>query len=885
MKQYNEIKLLHPGALLLFRVGDFYETFGEDAITAAKVLGITLTKRGNGSASEIELAGFPHHSLDTYLPKLVRAGHRVAVCDQLEDPKLAKGIVKRGVTELVSPGVVFSEKLLEGHRNNFLCAVHLTAPGKSSINAGVNLNAQGDWLYGLAFADVSTGEFFVAEGTQAQALKLIAALEPSEILVAKSHHRSFKENFGGEGNPGSSGANSIHWVDDWAWQMDYAMELLTKHFGTQSLKGFGVEAMQAAQIAAGCVLHYLSEARHPNLTHLQSLTRLDAQPTVWMDRFTLRSLELIEPLQAGGTSLAHILDRARTPMGSRMVRRWLAFPLVDLDQIKQRQAIVHFFVQADGFREGFTTMLKQLGDLERLAGRLAVGRTSPRELNALEAALATLEQIRKGCMASTEEILSRFGEAIDSLPALKAHLQKTLTSEAPAALGRGETIAKGIHAGLDELRELKQSAKTTLAAIEAREREATGISSLKIGVNNVFGYFLEVTHLHKAKVPESWIRKQTLTGAERYITEELKEYEDKITHADERIAQIEETLFRELLQHCAGHVGILQKSARAAAELDALLGFAHAAVDWGYSRPEVDDGLVIDIAAGRHPVIEARMPVEETFIPNDLLLDPASQQIIMVTGPNMAGKSALLRQTALIVIMAQVGSFVPARIARIGMVDKVFSRVGASDNLSGGESTFMVEMAETAAIFNNLSVRSLILLDEIGRGTATYDGISIAWALAEHLHENSATVRPRTLFATHYHELNDMATSFERIKNYHVSVHEDAGRVVFLRKLVAGGSEHSFGIHVARLAGVPVKVVRRAEEVLAELEEQVRSGQHKPAKVQRKTHQLSLFSPADPQVMELIELIERIPLETTTPVEALFKLQELKRRVDFITNS
>ena len=800
----------------------------------------------------------------------------MAVCDQQEDPKLAKGLVKRGVTELVSPGVVFSEKLLEGHRNNFLCAVHHAAYGK---NAG---GVENDWLYGLAFADVSTGEFFIAEGTQAQAFKLITALEPSEILVAKSHLRTFQEAIGRNPN---DGPNAVHWVDDWAWRMDYATELLTKLFGTQSLKGFGVEDMPAGQIAAGCVLHYLTEARHPNLTHLQGLARLDAQPTVWMDRFTHRSLELIEPLQPGGTSLAQILDRAKTPMGSRMVRRWLAFPLVDLEAIKRRQAIVSFFVQADGFREGFTTMFKQLGDLERLVGRLAVGRTSPRELNTLEASLATLEQLRKGCLASTEPLLVTFGEAIDSLPALKEHLHKTLFTEAPAALGRGETIAQGVHEGLDELRGLKQSAKTTLAAIEARERAATGITSLKIGVNNVFGYFLEVTHVHKAKVPESWIRKQTLTGAERYITEELKEYEDKITHADERIAHIEETLFRELLQHCAGHVSVLQKSAKAAAELDALLGFAHAAVENGYSRPEVDDSLVIDIAAGRHPVIEARMPVEETFIPNDLILDPSSQQIIMVTGPNMAGKSALLRQTALIVIMAQIGSFVPARIARIGMVDKVFSRVGASDNLSGGESTFMVEMAETAAIFNNLSSRSLILLDEIGRGTATYDGISIAWALAEHLHENSLTVRPRTLFATHYHELNDMATSFERIKNYHVSVHEEGGRVVFLRKLIAGGSEHSFGIHVARLAGVPVKVVRRAEEVLEELEEQVRAGSHKPAKVQRKSHQLSLFSPADPQVMELIELIEQIPLETTTPVEALFKLQELKRKVHLLMAS
>lgn len=853
MKQYNQIKAKHPQALLLFRVGDFYETFGEDAIVASKVLGIVLTKRGAGSSSEIELAGFPHHSLDSYLPKLVRAGHRVAICDQLEDPKMTKTIVKRGVTELVTPGVAFSDKILEGHKNNFLAAIHFTKD-----------------QHGIAFLDITTGEFFVAQGTPEYLNKLLQGFEPSEIVYQKNKTAQLEEHFGQR--------FYTFRLEDWVFTSDFALDRLTNQFQTNSLKGFGIEDLEAGIIAAGAVLHYLNETQHDKAGHITQIQRIEEEKYVWLDRFTIRNLELIHPMNEGGQTLFNVIDATITPMGNRLLKRWMVMPLKHVASIEQRLDAVQYLVSEEHIRHELEHELSCIGDMERLISKVAVGRIQPKELRVLSRILEHMEPVKNLFSTSKSSYLKQLSSQLSDSQEFIAAVQKNILDEPAVALGKGPVIATGIHSELDELRAIALGGKDYLEAMQERESQRTGIPSLKIAFNNVFGYYLEVRNTHKDKVPEEWIRKQTLVSAERYITPELKEYETKILGAEDKIAKIESELYHQLVQHLSEYVHQIQKNAFYIAQLDCFHGFASTAVRNNYIKPEMNDGYSLNIHAGRHPVIEQQLKAGETYIPNDVHLDKDHQQIIMITGPNMSGKSALLRQTALIVLMAQIGSFVPANAASIGVIDKIFTRVGASDNISSGESTFMVEMNETSSILNNLSDRSLILLDEIGRGTSTYDGISIAWAIAEFIHEHP-NAKGKTLFATHYHELNDMADQFERIHNYTVSVKEVGQKIIFLRKLIPGGSEHSFGIHVAKLAGMPKKVVQRAELMLEQLELTHRSKDQMQMReaVNNSNMQLSFFQLNDPVLEQIHDQLVSIDINTLTPVEALMKLNEIKK--------
>ncbi|MEO8149530.1 MAG: DNA mismatch repair protein MutS [Bacteroidia bacterium] len=853
MKQYNAIKAKYPDALLLFRVGDFYETFDEDAVKASKILGIVLTKRGAGSATETELAGFPYHSLDTYLPKLVRAGMRVAICDQLEDPKLTKTIVKRGVTELITPGVAFSDKILDHRANNFLCAIYF-----------------GDKEHGVAFVDVSTGEFLVGQGNADYIDRLLQNFNPSEILFSKQKQKDFAERYGKK--------YYTYNLEDWVFQIDFTRELCLKHFQTKSLKGFGVDEMNAAIIAAGAALHYLGETQHDKLGHLTSLSRIQEDKHVWLDKFTIRNLELLQSPNDKAKTLIDVLDKTISPMGARMMRRWLVQPLKDLHPINDRHEVVNYFVHQTEVSEKIATQLKLIGDLERLVSKAAIGKISPREVNQLKRALHAIEPIKQIAFASEHQQLKMFADQLNSCTVLTQQIEQTVADEPPALVSKGGTIKDGVNEELDKLRKISRSGKDFLAQIQKRESEATGITSLKVAFNNVFGYYIEVTNAHKNKVPVEWMRKQTLTTAERYITPELKEYEEQILGAEEKILAHEEKIFNDLILDIAQYIKPIQQNAAVVARLDCLHSFATIATQHNYVRPHLNEGFAIDIKSGRHPVLEQQLPLGEEYIANDVYLDNSTQQIIIITGPNMAGKSALLRQSALICLLAQIGSFVPAKSAELGLVDKIFTRVGASDNISSGESTFMVEMNETASILNNISDRSLILLDEIGRGTSTYDGISIAWAIAEFLHEHPT--KPKTLFATHYHELNEMEASFARIKNYNVSIKEIDNRILFLRKLVPGGSEHSFGIHVAKMAGMPAKVLARANSMLALLEKSHSSSElikSAKSKEQKDAFQLSFFQLDDPMLEQIREQILRTDINTLTPVEALLKLHDIKK--------
>ena len=855
MKQYNQIKSKYPDALLLFRVGDFYETFGDDAVKAAKVLNIVLTKRKNGTASEIALAGFPHHSLDTYLPKLVKAGYRVAICDQLEDPKATKKIVKRGVTELVTPGVSYNDKVLEGKSNNFLAAVHFD--GQEA---------------GVAFIDVSTGEFLVAEGGFEYVDKLIQGFQPKEILFQKGKQKQYLEHF--------SDKFYTYKLDDWVFTNEFATENLEKHFEVKSLKGFGIDEMLLAVIAGSAALHYLSETQHDKTAHITSISRLDEDRYVWLDRFTIRNLELLYSQHDDATTLIDILDQTITPPGSRMLKRWVVLPLKDLAPIKERHEIVQYFIDNPQFKEQIELQLREIGDLERIISKVATGRINPKEIIQLKRALTAIEPIKSACLTADSKAIKSIADQLNPCDELRKRIAEELIEEPAIAVGKGNVIAQGVSDELDELRRMLNNGKDYLEQLKDREAENTGISSIKIAFNNVFGYYIEVRNAHKDKVPENWIRKQTLVNAERYITEELKEYETKILGAEEKILTLESQLLAELVSAMAAYITPIQHNAVQLARLDCLHAFAAIAMDNMYCQPEVNDSLTIDIKQGRHPVIEQQLPIGEEYIANDLFLDNDRQQIIMITGPNMSGKSALLRQTAIISLMAQMGSFVPAESAKLGLVDKVFTRVGASDNISSGESTFMVEMNETASILNNLSDRSLIILDEIGRGTSTYDGISIAWSITEYLHQNKIA-NPKTLFATHYHELNEMCQTFERIKNYNVSVKEVANKVIFMRKLVPGGSAHSFGIHVAKMAGMPKEVLQRADQILLKLEQNHSSDLKEEAKALAAdaNMQLSFFQLDDPALMQIKEEIENIDIDTLTPVEALMKLHEIKKYI------
>jgi DNA mismatch repair protein MutS len=860
MKQYNQVKQQFPDALLLFRVGDFYETFGEDAIRASQVLGIVLTRRANGSAAFVELAGFPHHSLESYLPKLVRAGYRVAICDQLEDPKLVKGIVKRGVTELITPGLAYSEKILEHHSNNFLASLCLDKE-----------------VIGVSLLDISTGEFFLAQGSPSYIEKIIHKFSPNEILFERNK-RSQVIGLLGE-------KYYLYGLDDWAFTSDYGHESLTKHFGTTSLKGFGIEGMNEAIASCGALLYYLHQTRHDKLKHISSVKRIDENEFVWLDRFTFRNLELIHSQHEGGKSLFDVINGTVSPMGTRLLKRWVAMPLKNITQINKRLDGVEYFLKHGEEAQAIHRQLGEMGDLERLVSKAAAMRVNPRELMQLRRALKSTEEIKRQVEALASPNLKELADGLQTCPALQERL-KQLHEDAPVAVAKGKVIASGVNADLDELRSISHSGKDYLLKIQQREVERTGITSLKVGYNNVFGYYLEVTNAHKDKAPADWTRKQTLTNAERYITPELKEYEEKILGAEEKIIALETRLFEELVAYVTEFVLPIQQNASLLAKLDCLLGLAQAAKSNNYTRPTLNEGHAIDIKEGRHPVIEKQLPAGEPYISNPVYLDNETQQIMMITGPNMSGKSALLRQTALIVLLAQVGSYVPAESAAIGIVDKIFTRVGASDNLSAGESTFMVEMNETASILNNLSDRSLILLDEIGRGTATYDGISIAWAIAEYLHQNP--LKAKTLFATHYHELNEMTTYFPRIKNYHVTIRELNNKIIFMRKLAEGGSEHSFGIHVAKMAGMPRDVVERAGEILKKLE---KDHELEPAEtlvdaqgrlLQRQAEgsaefNMNIYQLDDPILQQIKEEILNTDINTLTPVEALLKLNEIKR--------
>jgi DNA mismatch repair protein MutS len=857
MKQYNSIKAKYPDAILLFRVGDFYETFGQDAIKTAATLGIVLTKRANGSATHIELAGFPHHSMDSYLPKLVRAGYKVAVCDQLEDPKFTKTIVKRGVTELVTPGLTLNDKILDQKTNNFLASIVL----------------DGDRA-GLSLLDISTGEFFLAENNIEQIDKIVKSLKPNELLFEKSIKQQVMDRFG----------SKIYYspIDDWAFTYDYGTETLTKHFSTTSLKGFGVESLKLAIASAGAVLHYLSTAQHDHLKHISTLSRLETEDFVWMDAFTIRNLELFGSQYEGGKGLLQIIDRTAAAPGARLLRRWLALPLKDEKAINERHQIVDYFFNHLDLAESIHQYLNDIGDIERLNSKAATGKINPREVSHILKGLQYLEPIKNHLTHSNEPLLQQMGQSIDLCIHLKDKIEKELESEAPVNINKGKVIKAGVNEELDELRHISHSGKDYLLQVQQRESEATGIPSLKVAYNNVFGYYLEVTHTHKDKVPSTWIRKQTLTNAERYITPELKIYEEKILGAEEKILSLETQIYQALVQSISDYILPIQANAKILAQLDCLISFALSAKAYDYIKPNVNSSYTLNIKNARHPVIEQLLPATEKYVDNDIYLDNEQQQILMITGPNMSGKSAILRQTALIVIMAQIGSFVPASSADIGIIDKVFTRVGASDNISSGESTFMVEMNETSSILNNLSDRSLILLDEIGRGTSTYDGISIAWAIAEFIHEQ-AKARAKTLFATHYHELNDMHMQFMRIKNFNVAVKEINQKIIFLRKLVEGGSEHSFGIHVAKMAGMPQRVIQRAEDMLLQLEAMHEQTEGHAVKVKHKTQnndgemQLSFFQLDDPILQQIKKEIVNTDINTLTPVEALLKLSEIKK--------
>ncbi|HHJ09768.1 MAG TPA: DNA mismatch repair protein MutS [Bacteroidetes bacterium] len=855
MKQYNRMKAKHPDAILLFRVGDFYETFGEDAIRASGILGITLTRRANGAASYVELAGFPHHALDTYLPKLVRAGQRVAICEQLEDPKLAKKIVKRGITELVTPGVSLNDNVLERRENNFLAAVY---PER---------------ITGVAFLDISTGEFLAAEGTTEYVDKLLNNFRPREILVEKSKKNLFKENFAGK--------YYLTTLDDWYFSEESATDRLLKHFETASLKGFGIHSLRYGIIAAGAILQYLDLTQHDKLKHISSLSRIEEDHYVWLDKFTVRNLELFQSLYENAGTLIEVIDRTVSPMGARMLKRWISLPLKELKPLIRRQNIVGVILENDDFRELLEDEIKHIGDLERLVSKVATGRINPREVVQIKNALVSVEEIQKACLASRDTDLKQLGESLDLCLPAREKIAKEIAPDPPVQMSRGGVIAEGVSPELDELRELFYSGKDYLEKLQAREIEQTGIPSLKIGFNNVFGYYIEVRNTHKDKVPPEWIRKQTLVSAERYITEELKEYENKILGAEVKILELESSLFSDLVESIVPYIVPLQKNASVIAELDCLYSLAVVASENNYNKPNLNESDVIDIKDGRHPVIEKQLPMDEEYVPNDVYLDNKKQQIIILTGPNMSGKSALLRQTALIVLLAQIGGYVPAREARIGLVDKIFTRVGASDNISLGESTFMVEMQEAASILNNLSSRSLVLLDEIGRGTSTYDGISIAWAMVEYIHEHPFA-RAKTLFATHYHELNEMEKTFERVKNFNVSIREMNDKVIFLRKLKRGGSEHSFGIHVARMAGMPKSVVSRAKEILKDLEKSQDSGTlTRPADLaeNREGFQLSIFQLEDPVLKQIRDELIDLDINNLTPVEALNKLNDIKKHL------
>ena len=852
MKQYNAIKVKYPDAMLLFRVGDFYETFGEDAKKAAGVLGIILTKRGAGSDSETALAGFPHHSLNTYLPKLVKAGMRVAICDQLENPKMTKTIVKRGVTELITPGVSLNDEVLQSKSNNFLAAVHF-----------------GKRLLGVSFLDVSTGEYLLAQGNEEYIDKLLQNFNPSEVLVQKQFKKKFKELF--------EDRFYTFFLDDWVFQKEYSVDSLHNHFGVNSLRGFGVDEIPEGIIAAGAVLYYLSETQHSNLKHIQNISRIAEDKYIWMDRFTVRNLELYHASSHNAVTLLDVIDKTISPMGGRLLKRWLALPLKDVKKIQHRHELVKHFIENNSFSETIKFQLHQISDIERLVSKVATGKISPRELVLLKNSLKAISPIKKEALTSKNTSVNRLGNEILDCAEVILKIDAALFDEAPVNINKGNAIANGVSEELDELRAISTSGKEYLDNMLARESEKTAIPSLKIAFNNVFGYYIEVRNTHRDKVPEEWIRKQTLVNAERYITEELKEYETKILGAEEKIQELERQLFLRLIQEIIEFIEPIQQNAKIIAQIDCLLSFAVLAISNNYIRPIVDQSTEIEIKNGRHPVIEKQLPIGEEYIANDVVLNRSQQQIIMITGPNMSGKSAILRQTALIVLLAQMGSYVPAQNARIGVVDKIFTRVGASDNISMGESTFMVEMNETASILNNISDRSLVLLDEIGRGTSTYDGISIAWAIAEYLHEHPS--KAKTLFATHYHELNEMTLTFERIKNFNVSVKELKDTIVFLRKLVSGGSNHSFGIHVAKLAGMPNQVIHRATKILKQLEKnQTSEGVKETLKeVQQDEMQLSFFQLDDPLLEDLREEILTTNLDILTPIEALMKLNEIKR--------
>lgn len=859
MKQYFEIKAKHPDAILLFRVGDFYEMYGDDAVVGAEILGIVQTKRANGVGQSVEMAGFPHHALDTYLPKLVRAGKRVAICDQLEDPKLTKKLVKRGITELVTPGVSINDNILNHKENNFLAAIHF-AKDKC----------------GIAFLDISTGEFLTAEGTTDYIDKLLNNFSPKEVLLERNNKKKFEEIFGPR--------YFSFELDDWIFTSEAANDRLLKHFETKNLKGFGIQHLKLGIIASGAILYYLDQTQHTHISHITSLARIEEERYVRLDKFTVRSLELVCAMNEDGKSLLDVIDKTISPMGSRLLRRWILFPLKDVKPIQERQDVVEYFFRHPEVKELLDEQLEQIGDLERIISKVAVGRVTPREVVQLKIALQALEPIKEACMASNEPSLCRIGEQLNVCALIRDRIDREIQPDPPSLVNKGGVIVKGVNEELDELRSIAYSGKDYLLQVQQRESEKTGIPSLKIAFNNVFGYYIEVRNAHKDKVPADWIRKQTLVNAERYITEELKEYEEKILGAEEKILSLESRLFNELVLCLTEYIPPIQCNANLIGRLDCLLSFAKAAESNKYIRPLVDESDVIDIKDGRHPVIEKQLPLGETYVANDVYLDEDKQQIIIITGPNMAGKSALLRQTALITLLAQIGCFVPAESARIGIVDKIFTRVGASDNISVGESTFMVEMNEAADILNNMTSRSLVLFDELGRGTSTYDGISIAWAIVEYIHEHPHA-HAKTLFATHYHELNEMERSFPRIKNFNVSVKEVGNKVIFLRKLVPGGSEHSFGIHVAKMAGMPKCIVNRADEILKQLESEKRqegaisgsSVKKAPAARQSGNYQLSFFQLDDPVLSQVRDEIKNMDLNNLTPLEALNKLSEIRK--------
>jgi len=855
MKQYYAIKEQHPDAVLLFRVGDFYETFGDDAIRASEILGITLTRRANGSASSVELAGFPHHALDTYLPKLVRAGQRVAICDQLEDPKLTKNIVKRGITELVTPGVSTNDNILNHRENNFLASVHFDKK-----------------MAGVAFLDISTGEFLTAEGTFEYVDKLLNSFQPKEVLYQRGKNEEFNAHFGHK--------FYTFKLEDWVYTSEAATDRLFRHFEVKSLKGFGVQRMEYGIMAAGAILHYLDLTQHNHIKHISNLSRIEEDRFVWLDRFTVRNLELINPLNEGGKTLISVLDHTHTPMGARMLRRWVSFPLKNVTAINHRLDAVDYLCSHAELKDSMEEHMRDIGDLERIISKVAVQRISPREVVQMKIALKAIEPIKQLCEQSGNKSLESFAEQLNPCSKIADRIGNEIFPDPPTLVSRGNVIANGVDSNLDELREIKTNGKDFLLKMQEREIIRTGITSLKISFNNVFGYYIEVTNTHKDKVPPEWIRKQTLVNAERYITEELKGYEEKILGAEEKILAIENRLFNDLVFALTEYIQAIQLNATILSQIDCLLSFAAIAIQNSYVRPEVNESDIIKITEGRHPVIELQMPIGESYISNSVFLDRDEQQVIIITGPNMSGKSALLRQTALIVLMAQVGCFVPAKSASIGFVDKIFTRVGASDNISLGESTFMVEMNEAASILNNLSDRSLILLDELGRGTSTYDGISIAWSIVEYIHEHPKS-RAKTLFATHYHELNEMEHSFKRVKNYNVTVKEIDNTVIFLRKLVRGGSNHSFGIHVARMAGMPKSLVKRSEEILAQLEDTHRKDSlSKPLdniSSAREGMQLSFFQLDDPVLKQIRDEIMSLDINNLTPMEALNKLNEIKK--------